>query len=122
MGLTRQLKRKFARENRKRDMKDLYAHVDRVTAEQQRQLRKEYEEARIDEDTRNMTYSMYYLFGICLHEIYGFGGQRCLRLFEAVDRELGTWRAGETNVAGLRKKLYDAIGIDIVLDGGTHEH
>ena len=43
MGLTRQLKRKFARDNRKREMKDLYAHVDRVTAEQQRQLRKEYE-------------------------------------------------------------------------------
>ena len=117
MSLTRQLKRKFARDNRKREMKDLYAHVDRVTAEHQRQLRKEYEEARIDEDTRNMTYSMYYLFGICLHEIYGFGGQRCLRLFEAVDKELGTWRAGETNVAALRKKLYDAIGIDIVLDG-----
>lgn len=120
MGLTRQLKRKFERDNRRRDMKDLYAHVDRVTAENQRQLRKEYEEARIDEDTKNMTYSMYYLFGICLHEIYGFGGQRCLRLFEAVDKELGSWRAGETHVEDLRKQLYDAVGIDIVLDGGTH--
>jgi len=58
MGLTRQLKRKFARDNRKREMKDLYAHVDRVTAEHQRQL---------------------------------------------------------------RKKLYDAIGIDIVLDGRKHD-
>ena len=120
MGLTRQLKRKFARDNRKREMKDLYAHVDRVTAEHQRQLRKEYEDARIDEDTRNMTYSMYYLFGICLHEQFGFGGQRCLRLFNWIDQELGTWRAGEINTAGLRKKLYDAIGIDVVLDGGGH--
>ena len=73
MGLTRQLKRKFARDNRKREMKDLYAHVDRVTAEQQRQLRKEYEEARIDEDTKNMVYAMYYLMGIGLHEQFGFG-------------------------------------------------
>lgn len=73
MGLTRQLKRKFARDNRKREMKDLYAHVDRVTAEHQRQLRKEYEEARIDEDTKNMVYAMYYLMGIGLHEQFGFG-------------------------------------------------
>ena len=121
MGLTRQLKRKFARDNRKREMKDLYAHVDRVTAENQRQLRKEYEEARIDEDTKNMTYAMYYLFGLGLHDEFGFGGQRCLRLFNWVDRELGTWRAGEINTAGLRKKLYDAIGIDVVLDGRKHD-
>ena len=121
MGLTRQLKRKFARDNRKREMKDLYAHVDRVTAEHQRQLRKEYEEARIDEDTKNMVYAMYYLMGIGLHEQFGFGGQRCLRLFNWVDRELGTWQAGEINTAGLRKKLYDAIGIDVVLDGRKHD-
>ena len=121
MGLTRQLKRKFARNNRKREMKDLYAHVDRVTAEHQRQLRKEYEEARIDEDTKNMVYAMYYLMGIGLHEQFGFGGQRCLRLFNWIDQELSTWRAGEINTAGLRKKLYDAIGIDIVLDGRRHD-
>lgn len=120
MGLTRQLKRKFARDNRKREMKDLYAHVDRVTAEHQRQLRKEYEEARIDEDTKNMVYAMYYLMGIGLHEQFGFGGQRCLRLFNWIDQELGTWQAGEINTAGLRKKLYDAIGIDVVLDRGMH--
>ena len=121
MGLTRQLKRKFERDNRRKAMRDLYAHVDRVTAENQRQLRKEYEQARIDEDTKNMVYAMYYLFGLGLHDEFGFGGQRCLRLFNWVDRELGTWRAGEINTAGLRKKLYDAIGIDVVLDGRKHD-
>jgi len=121
MGLTRQLKRKFARDNRKREMKDLYAHVDRVTAEHQRQLRKEYEEARIDEDTKNMVYSMYYLMGCGLHEVFGFGGQRCLRLFNWIDQELGTWQRGEVSVADLRKRLYDAIGIDIRLDGRSFD-
>ena len=82
---------------------------------------KEYEEARIDEDTKNMTYAMYYLMGIGLHEQFGFGGQRCLRLFNWIDQELGTWRAGEINTAGLRKKLYDAIGIDVVLEGRKHD-
>ena len=97
-------------------MKELYAYVDRTSSEQERRLRKEYEEARISEDAKNMTYAMYYLFGIQLHKIFGFGGQRCLRLFGAVDRELGTWRRGEIRVEDLRKELFDAIGIDIRLD------
>lgn len=121
MGQLRKLKRKFERESRKRSMQDLYAYADRVSEEHEQRLRREYKQARIDEDTKNMTYAMYYLFGIHLHELFGFGGQRCLRLFEAIDRELGTWRRGEVTVGDLQKKLYDAIGIDIRLDGGTHE-
>lgn len=63
-----------------------------------------------------MTIAMYYLFGIQLHKLFGFGGQRCLRLFDAVDQELGTWRRGEIRVEDLRKELFDAIGIDLRLD------
>ena len=121
MGSLRKLKRKFERDNRHKSMAELYAHVDRVSDRQMRDLRKEYEEARIDEDTKNMTYAMYYLFGIQLHELFGFGGQRCLRLFEGVDRELGTWREGGVSVEDLRKKLQDAIGIEIRLDDRKRE-
>lgn len=117
MGLTRQLKRKFERDTRRREMKELYAHVDRVSDRNMAQLRREYEQARIDEDTKNMVYSMYYLMGCGLHEVFGFGGRRCLRLFNWIDQELGTWQRGEVSVADLRKRLYDAIGIDIRLDG-----
>lgn len=112
----RSLKRKFEKKHRKQSMKELYAYVDRLSDQSEAQLRREYEEARISEDARNMTYAMYYLMGIKLHELFGFGGQRCLRLFEAIDEELGTWRKGEIKVDDLRRKLYDEIGIDVRLD------
>ena len=121
MGSMRKLKRKCERDNRHKSMQALYAHVDRVNDQNMAQLRKEYEEARIDEDTKNMTYAMYYLMGLGLHKIFGFGGQRCLRLFNWIDQELGTWQRGEVSVADLRKRLYDAIGIDIRLDGRSFE-
>ena len=121
MGSLRKLKRKFERDNRHKSMAELYAHVDRVSDQNMAQLRKEYEQARIDEDTKNMVYSMYYLMGCGLHEVFGFGGRRCLRLFNWIDQELGTWQRGEVSVADLRKRLYDAIGIDIRLDGRTFD-
>lgn len=121
MGSLRKLKRKFERDNRHKSMVELYAHVDRVNDQNMAQLRKEYEQARIDEDTKNMVYSMYYLMGCGLHEVFGFGGRRCLRLFDWIDQELGTWQRGEVSVADLRKRLYDAIGIDIRLDGRTFD-
>ena len=116
MGSLRKLKRKFERDNRHREMKDLFAYADRISERQEQKLRQEYKEARIDEDTKNMTYAMYYLMGLGLHEIFGFGGQRCLRLFNWIDEELGTWREGGVSVDDLRKKLQDAIGIEIRLD------
>ena len=94
MGSLRKLKRKFERDNRHKSMAELYAHVDRVSDQNMAQLRKEYEQARIDEDTKNMVYAMYYLIGCGLHEVFGFGGRRCLRLFDWIDRELGTWQRG----------------------------
>lgn len=118
---TRRLKRAQEQELRKMKIRDLERNYDKVLQKEHERLRKEYKEARIDQDTKDMTYAMYYLFGIHLHEEFGFGGQRCLRLFEAVDRELGTWRAGEVSVDDLRKKLKDAIGIDIRLDDRTRE-
>lgn len=121
MGSLRKLKRKFERDNRHKSMAELYAHVDRVSDQNMAQLRKEYEQARIDEDTKNMVYSMYYLMGVGLHEVFGFGGWRCLRLFDWIDQELGTWQRGEVSVADLRKRLYDAIGIDIRLDGRSFD-
>ena len=119
MGQLRRLKRQFERDSRKKSMKELYEHCDRVSEQQERELREEYKKAAIDQDVKNMVYAMYYLFGVHLHDEFGFGGQRCLRLFQAVDEELGSWRAGEVSVDDLRKKLYDAIGIDVRLDDRT---
>lgn len=115
MSLIRKLKRKYERDNRHRDMRELYAHVDMVSERQKRELQKEYREAAMSEDAKNSSIAMYYLFGIHLHKLFGFGGQRCLRLFEAIDRDLGTWKEGNIEIEDLREELKQAIGIDVRL-------
>ena len=42
MGQLRRLKRQFERDSRKKSMKELYEHCDRVSAQQERELREEY--------------------------------------------------------------------------------
>ena len=118
MSLLRKMKRKYERDTRKKDMKDLFAHADRAVEIREQKLRKEYREAAITEDAHNMTIAMYYLFGITLHKHFGFGQQRCLKLFNAVDEELGHWRQGEINIADLRQQLANEINIDIRFGDG----
>ena len=117
MGQLRRLKRQFERDSRKKSMKELYEHCDRVSEQQERELREEYKKAAIDQDVKNMTYAMYYLFGVHLHDDFGFGGKRLLRLFESVDREIATWASGGITTGQLQQKLFDTTGIDIRLDG-----
>lgn len=76
---------------------------------------KEYKEAQITEDAKNMSIAMYYLFGLGLHEIYGFSALRLSRLFEWVDNELGTWRRDEVIIQKLKQRLYDETGVQIEL-------
>lgn len=115
MGL-RSLKRKFERENRHRSMAELYAHVDRVNEKQKKELWEEYKELSKDEDAKAMSIAMYYLFGLNLHRLFGFGQQRLLRLFAAVDEELGTWNRGEVEVEDLHQRLVNELGIDVQIN------
>ena len=117
MGQLRRLKRQFERDSRKKSMKELYEHCDRVSEQQERELREEYKKAAIDQDVKNMVYAMYYLFGVHLHDDFGFGGKRLLRLFESVDREIATWASGGITTGQLQQKLFDTTGIDLRLDG-----
>lgn len=117
MGQLRRLKRQFERDSRKKSMKELYEHCDRVSEQQERELREEYKKAAIDQDVKNMTYAMYYLFGVHLHDDFGFGGKRLLRLFESVDKEIATWASGGITTGQLQQKLFDTTGIDLRLDG-----
>lgn len=118
MSLIRKMKRKYERDTRKKDIKDLFAHADRAVEIREQKLRKEYKEAAITEDAHNMTIAMYYLFGIQLHKLYGFGQQRCLRLFNAIDEELGHWRRGEISIEDLRQQMAKEIDIDIRFGDG----
>ena len=117
MGQLRKLKRQFERDSRKKTMKELYEHCDRVSEQQERELRQQYKKAANDQDVKNMVYAMYYLFGVHLHDEFGFGGKRLLRLFESVDREIATWASGGITTGQLQQKLFDTTGIDLRLDG-----
>ena len=54
---------------------------------------------------------------LVLHDEFGFGGKRFLRLFESVDKEIATWASGGITTGQLQQKLFDATGIDLRLDG-----
>ena len=112
-SLGRSLKRKFERDNRKNDMRVVWDKLQSSTEHVYRRLSEEQRQHQLDEDNRNMTIAMYYLFGIALHDVYGFGEQRVMRVYNAVDAELGRWRAGETTVETLRQKLKDTVNIDV---------
>lgn len=112
-SLERSMKRKFERDNRKNDMKAVWSKLQRSSEHVYRRLSEEQRQHQLDEDNRNMTIAMYYLFGIALHDVYGFGEQRVMRVYNAVDEELGRWRAGETTVETLRQKLKDTVNIDV---------
>ena len=58
MGQLRRLKRQFERDSRKKSMKELYEHCDRVSEQQEGELREEYKNAAIDQDVKNMVYAM----------------------------------------------------------------
>lgn len=112
----RRLKRRFERENRHREMQELYAHVDRVNLRQKEELRQEYMAMAKDEDAKAMAIAMYYLFGLNLHKLYGFGQQRLLRLFDAVDTELGEWKRGEVEVEDLHRRMVEELDIDVQIN------
>lgn len=112
-SLRRSLKRKFERENRKNDMRAVWNKLENSSEYVYRRLAEEQRTHMIDEDNRNMTIAMYYLFGIALHEVYGFGEQRIMRVYNAIDTELGLWRAGETTIESLHDKLKNTVNIDI---------
>lgn len=114
---TRRLRRAQEQELRKLKIKDLERSYDQVVQRQHEQLQREYREAAIDQDVKNMTYAMYYLFGVHLHDDFGFGGKRLLRLFKSVDREIATWASGGITTGQLQQKLFDTTGIDLRLDG-----
>ena len=55
---------------------------------------------------------MYYLFGLQLHRLYGFGAKRLCRLYEAVDREVKGWSDFKFDKEDLIKQRYDETGVD----------
>lgn len=117
MSLIRKLKRQYERDTRHKEIKDLYAHAERANAIQREELRKEYQQAAMNEDAVNSAFVMFYLFGINLHRLYGFGPQRLSRLFQAVDEEIRPWKQGEVEVQDLRQRLKDETGLDVDLWG-----
>lgn len=72
-------------------------------------------ENQVDEDTHNLVSAMYYLIGIVLHERYGFGQQRIMRVYEAIDERLAEWQDGSKEAADFRRILKDEVGIELAI-------
>ena len=50
---------------------------------------------------------------LALHQEFGFGRERCLRVLRAVDQMVGPWIEGEESLDEIRQKVIDQVGIDI---------
>lgn len=62
--------------------------------------------------------AMFLLHALAIHEIYGFGAKRCLRVMERVDSEMSKWLTGESDIPALRKRVEEEIGIKISFGRG----
>ena len=60
----------------------------------------------------DMAMCMYYMFGIQLHRLFGFGANRLARLYDEVDREMKGWGDRKFDRADLERQLYEETGID----------
>lgn len=110
-GLNRALRRKLEKkrkiEENERFMQQLQISAKRV----EQNLKREQENSQ----SRAMAMAMYYLFGIHMHRLYGFGAKRLMRVFDAIDEETGGWWDGAVTVDDLRERMKQETGIDIVL-------
>ena len=114
-ALRRQIEKKRRKESVKQMWQEMRNEIKIASRSTEAKLLKEQEEARMSEDAVNSSMAMYYLFGVHLHRIYGFGQQRLLRLFDAVDKSLGEWGgSGEKkSLDDLRAELKREVDIDI---------
>lgn len=77
--------------------------------QQQRQAEK-------DQIQHDMILGMYIMMGLKLHEVFGFGGQRLMRLYEAIDEECGRWQREGLDIQKLAKEMQKKTGIEIPIE------
>lgn len=75
------------------------------------QVAKKLQDQQISDDPRDLVAAMYYLVGIVLHEEYGFGWERILRVYERIDDRLLAWQEGSKEAQDFRKILEEEVGI-----------
>ncbi len=118
MGL-RSLKRNVKRTVMNSNMKEIQskillasADVEEALKREQKQRLEEFYDDEVKRHSGAMGLAMYFMFGIQLHRVYGFGAQRLSRLFQAVDEAMAGFNSGEFSEDDLIKQLYDETGID----------
>ena len=119
MGRLRKLKRSLKRKYMNQDSMDINEKIriasDRVTSELRAEQNRKLEEFYDNEIMRHsgaMSMTMYFLFGIQLHRIYGFGAKRLSVLFQAVDDAMAGFTEGKISEEDMARVLYEETGID----------
>lgn len=83
-----------------------------VTSQPKPGYMEQYLRGIMREHTGDMAMCMYYMFGIQLHRLFGFGAHRLVRLYDEVDREMKGWGDRKFDRAELERQLYEETGID----------
>lgn len=97
--MNRAQKRALAKINRS----DIKAAEERIMKHQEKVLNDE----RVE--------TIFCLFALALHQLYGFGAIRTNRVLLAVDANMKAWREGRIGYKDLRAKVNDEIGLDIYI-------
>lgn len=120
MSYARTLKRQAAKKAAKAKMSTLMQlsqeAQDYLDAENKKRY-EELKELRLDNMSRDLIEAFYCLFGVGLHELYGFGAERIFRVYKWVDDELSKWQTGEENAETIAKRLCDETGVKVEIGG-----
>lgn len=85
-----------------------------------KQLEKEQKERIVAEDSKHGVKIMYLLFGLILHREFGFGQQRIMKAYQAIDAEMSSWsqrtEGNEEIFDRLIRQLKEETGIDVEVD------
>lgn len=67
----------------------------------------------VQETENQRVEAMLTCFVLAMHEEFGFGKKRCLKVLERVDSYMGTWVKDQESLKLLKQKVKDEIGIII---------
>lgn len=115
-GINRKLRRQIERQN-KMSTKEIRERIMESSEAAYQQLAKDQRERNIEQDSMNGAKIMWCTFGLVLHREFGFGQQRIIRAYKAIDKEMESWADGkssaEDTMSKLARQLKEETGVEI---------
>lgn len=90
--------------------------LEKSNAHSARRIVQKQRQAERDQTQHDMIVGMYIMMGLKLHEVFGFGGQRLMRLYGAIDEECGRWKSEGLDIQNLANELKEKTGIEVPVD------